>query len=67
MELVVFRQLHADWGDWSHFIKYARETMVVLPSDWGPLLAFTATTGGDVFGLILLFGSVISRVLMHGD
>jgi putative oxidoreductase len=47
---------HVGWGDWTHFLAYARTVMVFLPAGWVPLLAVVATIGEAVFGLLLLSG-----------
>ncbi|MGY0034926.1 MauE/DoxX family redox-associated membrane protein [Pedobacter sp. NJ-S-72] len=54
-------QPHVGWGDWSHFMKYAHETLSFLPPDWIPVLAFTATVGEGLFGFMLLFG-IFTRI-----
>jgi putative oxidoreductase len=49
-------QPHVGWGDWPHFLAYAREVMGFLPAGWVPALAIVATVGEGVFGLLLLLG-----------
>jgi len=47
---------HVGWGDWAHFVAYARDVMKFLPSSVVPTLALIATIGEGLFGLLLLFG-----------
>jgi uncharacterized membrane protein YphA (DoxX/SURF4 family) len=49
-------QPHVGWGDWAHFLAYAREVMGFLPAGWVPALAVVATLGEAIFGLLLLLG-----------
>ena len=44
------------WGDWQHFMQYAREVMQFLPPSIVPFLAVTATAGEIIFGLAMLLG-----------
>lgn len=47
---------HVGWGDWAHFMNYARQTMSFLPPAIVPVLAVLATIGEGLFGLLLLIG-----------
>ena len=47
---------HVGWGDWGHFMIYARQTMSFLPPAVVPVLAVLATIGEGLFGLLLLIG-----------
>ena len=47
---------HVGWGDWEHFMVYARQTMSFLPPAVVPVLAVLATIGEGLFGLLLLIG-----------
>ena len=47
---------HVGWGDWNHFLLYARQVMSFLPAAWVPILAVIATLAEGAFGLLLLFG-----------
>src|SRR5450631_2733969 len=49
-------QPHVGWGDWAHFLAYAREVMSFLPAGWVPALAVVAAIGEGLFGLLLLLG-----------
>jgi len=49
-------QPHVGWGDWAHFVAYARQVMGFLPSGLVPALALLATLGEGVFGLMILVG-----------
>jgi len=49
-------QPHVGWGDWGHFMEYARQTMSFLPDSVIPFCAVTATIGELTFGLLLLTG-----------
>jgi uncharacterized membrane protein YphA (DoxX/SURF4 family) len=49
-------QPHVGWGDWQHFMDYARQVMNFLPSGIIPTLAVTATIGEAGVGLLLLAG-----------
>jgi len=57
---------HVGWGDWSHFVDYARQTMAFLPPSWVPFLATVATIGEGMFGLMLLTG-FFTRVAAVGS
>lgn len=59
-------QPHVGWGDWSHFIDYARQTMAFLPSSLVPVFAVIATIGEGLFGLMLLTG-FFTRVAAVGS
>ena len=47
---------HVGWGDWAHFITYARQVMSFLPAGIVPFLATMATVGEALFGLMILIG-----------
>jgi putative oxidoreductase len=47
---------HVGWGDWQHFITYARQVMSFLPSSLIPAFATLATIGEAVFGFLILIG-----------
>jgi len=49
-------QPHVGWGDWQHFMAYARQVMRFLPDAIIPALAVTATLGEALIGLLLLAG-----------
>ncbi|MEO6132514.1 MAG: DoxX family protein, partial [Saprospiraceae bacterium] len=49
-------QPHIGWGDWQHFMEYARDTMRFLPEGMVPFFAITATACEFVFGVLLLIG-----------
>ncbi|HEY8929282.1 MAG TPA: DoxX family protein [Mucilaginibacter sp.] len=49
-------QPHVGWGDWQHFMDYARQTMVFFPHSWVPTFAVLATLGEGGFGILLLIG-----------
>src|ERR1700748_317386 len=49
-------QPHVGWGDWSHFIAYAKQVMAFLPAGMVPVLATVASIGEGVFGLLLIMG-----------
>ncbi len=49
-------QPHVGWGDWQHFINYARQVMTFLPSGIIPLFAIIATIGEGLFGALVLTG-----------
>ena len=49
-------QPHVGWGDWGHFMEYARQTMSFLPASIVPFFAVMATIGELTFGLLLLTG-----------
>jgi uncharacterized membrane protein YphA (DoxX/SURF4 family) len=59
-------QPHVGWGDWSHFVDYARQTMAFLPPSWVPFFATVATIGEGAFGLMLLTG-FFTRVAAAGS
>ena len=44
------------WGDWQHFIQYAREVMSFIPPPLVNVFAVMATIAEIVFGLLLLLG-----------
>jgi len=47
---------HVGWGDWAHFVVYARQVMSFLPASLIPALATMATIGEAVFGFLILIG-----------
>jgi putative oxidoreductase len=47
---------HVGWGDWTHFMQYARQVMSFVPAAVVPVLAVVATGCELVFGLALLVG-----------
>jgi uncharacterized membrane protein YphA (DoxX/SURF4 family) len=47
---------HVGWGDWQHFLTYARQVMSFLPGGIIPTLAVLATIGEAGIGLLLLAG-----------
>jgi putative oxidoreductase len=47
---------HVGWGDWQHFLQYARQVMSFLPSRAVSLFAILATVGEFTFGLLLIVG-----------
>ena len=49
-------QPHVGWGDWTHFMKYATQTMSFLPDFVIPIFAITATALEFTFGCLLIFG-----------
>jgi len=44
------------WGDWKHFMEYARQVMSFLPSAVIPVFAVMATIAEILFGILLLIG-----------
>jgi putative oxidoreductase len=59
-------QPHVGWGDWGHFMEYARQTMSFLPGSAIPFFAVLATIGESSFGLLLLTGC-FTRVAAIGS
>lgn len=51
-----YGQPHVGWGDWQHFITYARQVMSFIPGSLAASLALIATIGEAVFGLLLIIG-----------
>lgn len=49
-------QPHVGWGDWQHFMTYARQVMNFLPEATIPTLAVIATVGEATIGILLLVG-----------
>jgi uncharacterized membrane protein YphA (DoxX/SURF4 family) len=47
---------HVGWGDWNHFIAYAKQVMSFLPEGIVNPLATIATIGEGGFGLLLILG-----------
>jgi uncharacterized membrane protein YphA (DoxX/SURF4 family) len=44
------------WGDWQHFVQYAREVMSFIPASLVTVFAVTATIAEICFGILLLIG-----------
>ena len=44
------------WGDWQHFVQYAREVMSFMPASIVTVFAVTATIAEISFGILLLIG-----------
>lgn len=44
------------WGDWQHFIQYAKEVMGFMPSSLVNVFAVMATIAEIGFGILLLMG-----------
>jgi uncharacterized membrane protein YphA (DoxX/SURF4 family) len=59
-------QPHVGWGDWSHFIAYAKQVMAFLPAGVVPALATIASIGEGVFGLLLILG-LFTRIAAIGS
>jgi len=57
---------HVGWGDWSHFMEYARQVMGFLPAPLISVFAVIATIGEGAFGLLLLIG-LYTRVAAIGS
>ena len=57
---------NVSWGDWQHFVDYARQTMAFMPHSWVPVFAVIATLGEGGFGLLLLIG-LFTRVAALGS
>ncbi|BAU52463.1 TQO small subunit DoxD [Mucilaginibacter gotjawali] len=57
---------HVGWGDWVHFLAYARQVMSFLPAGIVPALATFATIGEAVFGLLLILG-LFTRIAAIGS
>ncbi|WP_413667731.1 TQO small subunit DoxD [Mucilaginibacter sp. Mucisp86] len=47
---------HVGWGDWKHFIAYAKQVMSFLPEGMVNPLGTIATIGEGGFGLLLILG-----------
>ncbi|WP_121810107.1 TQO small subunit DoxD [Mucilaginibacter kameinonensis] len=47
---------HVGWGDWKHFVAYAKQVMSFLPESIVNPLATIATIGEGGFGLLLILG-----------
>ena len=54
------------WGDWAHFVKYARELMGFLPPSLAEVLAVLATIAEISIGTLLLLG-IWTRVAAVGS
>jgi putative oxidoreductase len=59
-------QPHVGWGDWAHFLNYAKKVMVFLPNGAVPALAVLASIGEAVLGALLLIG-LFTRVAAIGS
>jgi putative oxidoreductase len=59
-------QAHVGWGDWGHFLQYAKQVMSFLPAGWTPVLAALATLGEAGFGIMLLLG-LFTRIAAVGS
>lgn len=59
-------QPHVGWGDWSHFMAYAKEVMAFMPAKLVPAMAGLASIGEGVFGLLLLIG-LFTRMAAFGS
>ena len=59
-------QPHVGWGDWVHFIKYTRQTLVFVPAAWVPICAVMATICEAVLGILLLTG-LFTRLAAAGS
>ena len=59
-------QPHVGWGDWQHFLDYARQVMKFLPVNWIPILAGMATAGEAIFGTLLIIG-LFTRIAAVGS
>ena len=44
------------WGDWQHFMQYAREVMGFMPASLITIFAATATIAEISFGILLVIG-----------
>ena len=49
-------QPHVGWGDWQHFLEYAKQTMSFFPLSIIPFFAIAATVCEFIFGILLLIG-----------
>ena len=47
---------NVSWGDWQHFVMYARKVMSFLPESVVPFFAFAATVSEISLGLLLVVG-----------
>jgi putative oxidoreductase len=59
-------QPHVGWGDWAHFIAYARTVLSFLPAGLIPFLGVLATLGEGIFGALILMG-LFTRVAAIGS
>ena len=57
---------HVGWGDWGHFMDYARQTMAFVPHSLVPFFAVAATVCEGAFGLMLLAG-LFTRIAAIGS
>jgi uncharacterized membrane protein YphA (DoxX/SURF4 family) len=51
-----YGEKNISWGDWQHFMLYARDVMRFLPSGLATVFAVVATAGEISIGLLLLLG-----------
>lgn len=54
-------EAHVAWGDFARFTAYTERLTFLLPTYWGPALAWTATIAETVLALALLIG-IFTRV-----
>lgn len=59
-------QPHVGWGDWAHFLDYAKKVMVFLPGSVVPAFAVLASIGEAVFGALIFIG-LFTRVAAIGS
>jgi putative oxidoreductase len=59
-------QPHVGWGDWQHFMAYAKQVMSFVPEASVAPLAIIATAGEAAFGLLLIAG-LFTRVAAIGS
>jgi putative oxidoreductase len=57
---------HVGWGDWAHFMAYARQVMSFLPVGIIPVMATLATIGEATFGLLVMIG-LFTRIAAIGS
>ncbi|MFI5137462.1 MAG: TQO small subunit DoxD [Sphingobacteriales bacterium] len=57
---------HVGWGDWTHFVAYARQVMSFLPAGVIPVMATLATIGEATFGLLIMTG-LFTRIAAIGS
>lgn len=57
---------HVGWGDWAHFLDYAKKVMAFLPDGVVPTFAVLASIGEGVFGALLLIG-LFTRIAAVGS
>lgn len=59
-------QPHVGWGDWAHFLDYARKVMAFFPNGIVPGFAVLASVGEAVLGALVLVG-LFTRVAAIGS